>query len=167
MTAPEPLQRAGVRKGPTGLDRVAARSQIMEVLHEYANMAVEQADFAGMHRLFHEDGRFILTTGAAVSCTEIHRVVSGSEPNFIRHHITTVRIDFTSDTTADTDSYFIAVTDLAVPDHWGRWRDTFRRGADGRWLLTRKEPVIEGFAPGSWVATVLLPSLSDTQDAPT
>lgn len=161
MTTPRPLQDNGVQPGPTGVDRVIARSQITEVLHEYAHMAVEQADFGGMDRLFHDDGRFILTTGTAVPSNQIHRVVGGNEPTFIRHHITTIKIDFTSETTAQTDSYFIAVTDLAVPDHWGRWRDTFNRTADGRWLLTRKEPVIEGFAPGSWVATVLLPALED------
>jgi ketosteroid isomerase-like protein len=161
VTTPGPLQQGGVTKGPTGVDRVVARSQIIEVLHEYANMAVEQADFAGMSRLFHDDGRFVLTTGTAVPSNEIHRVVGGNEPTFIRHHITTIKIGFTSDTTAQTDSYFIAFTDLATPDHWGRWRDGFRRGADGRWLLIRKEPVIEGFAPDSWVATVLLPALAD------
>lgn len=164
MTTQEPLWE-GLQTGPIGIDRVVARSEIMEILHEYAYMAVEHADFAGMDRLFHRDGQFVLTTGTAVPSSEIHRVVSGSEPNFIRHHITTVKINFTSDTTAETDSFFIAVTDLAVPDHWGRWRDAFRRGADGQWLLNRKEPIIEGFAPDSWVATVLLPALPDAQDA--
>lgn len=165
MTTPEPgtARQDRVHAEPAGVERLIARSQITEILHEYANMAVEQADFAGMSRLFHADGVFVLTTGAAVPCSDIHRVVNGNEPTFIRHHITTTKIEFTSETTAQTDSFFIALTDLAAPDHWGRWRDAFRRGNDGKWLLTRKEPIIEGFAPDSWVATVLLPAL---QDAP-
>lgn len=142
------------------VERAVARSQITEILQRYANMAVEQADFAGMAVLFTADGQFVLPNGAAVGATEIEKVVNGSEPNFIRHHITTIQIDFTSDTTATADSFFIAYTDLAQPDHWGRWEDTFRREDDGRWLLTSKHPVVEGFAPNGWVATVLLPSLA-------
>jgi hypothetical protein len=138
--------------------RAVARSQMTEILHRYANMAVEQADFDGMAVLFTADGQFILPDGTPVAATEIAKVVNGNEPTFIRHHITTIQIDFTGDTTATADSYFIAYTDLAQPDHWGRWRDTFR-DEDGRWLLTSKQPVIEGFSPVGWVATVLLPSL--------
>jgi hypothetical protein len=145
---------------PTGVDRVVARSEIVEILHSYANMAVEKADFAGMSRLFHEDGQFILPGGTVVPISEIHRVVNGSEPDFVRHHITTINIEFTSETTASADTYFVAYTDLATPDHWGRWRDLFRRAPDGRWLLTSKAPIIEGFADTGWVATVLLPSLT-------
>lgn len=145
---------------PTGIDRAIARDQIVEILHAYAHMAVEQADFAAMSALFHQDGQFVLPDGTVVPCNEIHRVVNGNEPTFIRHHITTIQIDFTSAATASADSYFVAATDLAWPDHWGRWRDSFRRGADGRWLLTSKAPTIEGFAPTSWAATVLMPSLA-------
>jgi len=140
------------------VERAVARSEITAVLHRYANMAVEQADFAGMAVLFTPDGQFVLPDGTPVPATEIEKVVAGNEPSFIRHHITTIQIDFISDTTATTDSFFIAYTDLASPDHWGRWRDSFRRADDGRWLLTSKQPVIEGFAPEGWVATVLLPA---------
>ena len=141
-------------------ERAVARSQITEILHRYANMAVEQADFAGMAVLFTADGQFVLPNGTAVAATEIEKVVNGNEPSFIRHHITTIQIDFTSETTATADSFFIAYTDLAQPDHWGRWRDSFRREDDGRWLLTSKHPELEGFSPTGWVATVLLPSLT-------
>lgn len=40
----------------------------------------------------------------------------------------------------------------------GRWRNIFRREDDGRWLLTSKHPIAEGFSPQGWVATVLLAS---------
>lgn len=142
------------------IERSAARSAITEILHRYANMAVEQADFAGMAVLFTSDGQFVLPDGTAFPATEIHRVVNGQEPNFIRHHITTIQIDFSSETTATADSFFIAFTDLAQPDHWGRWRDSFRREDDGRWLLTSKQPLVEGFSLSGWWGTVLIPSLS-------
>lgn len=143
----------------TPADRAVARSEITEILHRYANMAVDTADFEGMAVLFTPDGQFILPDGTTVPAGDIRKVVNGTEPTFIRHHITTIHIDFTSDTTASTDSFFIAYTDLAQPDHWGRWTDTFRREDDGRWLLTSKQPVTEGFSPEGWFGSVLLPSL--------
>ncbi|GAA1018870.1 hypothetical protein Aple_025620 [Acrocarpospora pleiomorpha] len=139
--------------------RTVARSEITEILQRYANMAVEEADFAGMARLFTADGKFILLDGTVVPATEIEKIVAGNEATFIRHHLTTIHIEFTSETTATADSYYIAFTDLAQPDHWGRWRDTLRREADGRWMLTSKQPVVEGFHPEGWVATVLFPAI--------
>jgi ketosteroid isomerase-like protein len=141
------------------LERAMARSEIIAVLHHYANMAVEQADFAGMSKLFTDDGLFILLDGTAVPATEIERIVAGHEATWIRHHLTTTHIELTSDTTATADSYYIAFTDMAHPDHWGRWRDSFRREADGRWMLSSKQPVVEGVNPTGWIATVLFPAL--------
>jgi hypothetical protein len=141
------------------IERSVARSEITEVLHRYANLAVEQADWAAMGKLFFPDGRFILPDGRIFSPNEIHQIVNGhEEPTFVRHHITSTQIDFTNPTTAKADSFFTVYTDLAQPDHWGRWLDEFRR-EDGRWLLTSRQPVIEGFSPTGWWGTVLIPSL--------
>lgn len=141
------------------LERMIARSEITAILQRYANMAVENADFAGMARLFTDDGTFILLDGTAVPVTEIEKIVAGHEATWIRHHLTTIQIDFTSETTATADSYYIAFTDLAQPDHWGRWRDTLRREPGGRWMLTSKQPLVEGFHPEGWIATVLYPAM--------
>lgn len=141
------------------LARAVARSEITEVLQRYTNLAVENADFAAMARLFTSDGQFVLLDGTAVPTTDIEKIVDGHEAKWIRHHLTTIQIDFTSDTTATADSFYIAFTDLAQPDHWGRWRDSLRLEPDGRWMLTSKQPLVEGYNPQGWMATVLLPAL--------
>lgn len=141
------------------VERTVARSEITALLQRYANMAVEKADFAGMARLFTSDGKFILLDGTAVPVTEIERIVAGNEATWIRHHLTTINIEFTGDGEATADSYYIAFTDLAQPDHWGRWRDTLRREDDGQWKLTSKQPVVEGYHPEGWVATVLFSAM--------
>lgn len=141
--------------------RSAARSAITEVVYSYANMAVEQADWAAMATLFTHDGEFALPDGRVFPPNEIYRIVDGhDEPSFVRHHVTTIQIDFTSETTATADCFFTVYTDMAQPDHWGRWKDSFRREADGRWLLTRMQPVIEGYSPTGWWGTVLIPSFA-------
>lgn len=149
-----------VESTSVAIERAVARSQITEILQRYAAMAVEQADFDGMTVLFTPEGQFVLPDGTVLPCTEIRKVVNGMEPNVIRHHITTIQIDFADDRTATADSFFIAYTDLAQPDHWGRWRDSLARQDDGRWLLTSKQPVVEGWAPNGFWGSVLLPSLA-------
>lgn len=144
------------------LERAIARSEITAVLQEYTNLAVENADFAAMARLFADDGTFILLDGTAVPKTDIEEIVAGNESEFIRHHLTTIHIEFTSETTATADSYYIAFTNLAQPDHWGRWLDTFRR-EDGKWLLTSKRPIVEGYHPEGWVATILFPAMQKAE----
>jgi ketosteroid isomerase-like protein len=141
-------------------DRAVDRSEITAVLQHYTHLAVENADFAAMARLFTADGKFILLDGSAVSPADIQELVGDNEAKWIRHHLTTIHIEFTGPTTATADSYYIAFTGLAQPDHWGRWLDTFRREPDGRWMLTSKQPVVEGFNPQGWVATVLYPAMN-------
>ena len=143
---------------PEGWERTVARSEITEVLQHYAHLAVEEADFAAMARLFTDDGVFVLLDGTAVPRNEIEQIVAGNEAAWIRHHLTTVHIEFTSATTATADSYYIAFTHLAQPDHWGRWHDTLRH-EDGRWKLASKQPVVEGHHPEGWIATVLFPAM--------
>lgn len=145
---------------PESVARTVDRSEITALLHHYANLAVENADFAAMARLFTDDGKFILLDGTAVPTTEIERIVAGHEASWIRHHLTTTKIDFISENTATADSYYIAFTNLAQPDHWGRWRDSLRREPGGEWLLTSKQPLVEGYHPDGWVATVLFPAMN-------
>lgn len=137
------------------VDRVVAKGAILDVIHRYAHLAKEQADFEAMVPLFTANGTFTLPNGVAVPCTEIRSIVATGEPNFIRHHVTTVAVEFTSDDTASTDTFFVAHTDVAQPDHWGRWEDSFERQSDGAWLLTNKSVVIEGWATVSFWADLM------------
>ena len=136
-------------------DRAVARSEITEILHRYTSMAREDADFPAMADLFTEDGVFVLPGGVEVPRTEIHRIAEAAPPRLIRHHVTTIDIRFHGDDSAETESFFIAYSDLVQPDHWGRWRDRFRRTPAGHWLLTRKEPLLDGYSPGGYLERTL------------
>lgn len=137
------------------VERYLAQGAIRDVLHRYAALAKEDADFEAMVPLWVEGGTFTLPDGTAVGADQISVIVATGQPAFIRHHITTIDYDFTSDETAETETYFIAYTDIARPDHWGRWVDTFRKQGDGRWLLENKSVVIEGWAEVSFWADLM------------
>ncbi len=135
---------------PMTPELAVAQVAIREVLSRYAHMAREGGDLDAMAELFTPDAAFILPDGTPVSRHEIYKIV-GHPPVYIRHHITTIVIDFVGEDTARAKSFFFTATEKAMPDHWGYWDDELRLVDDGRWLISRKAPIIEGFAPdGDW-----------------
>ena len=133
--------------------RADDRALITAVIHRYCHMARENADFAAMAPLFTHDGVFRIP-GRDLAPTEIDQVVRGEGPRFIRHHATTIDIRFVAADEARTETFFLAVTDEANPDHWGCWRDVFRKQSDGRWLIQERTVVPEGAAPSGWLVRV-------------
>ncbi|WP_371348631.1 hypothetical protein [Ancylobacter sp. IITR112] len=136
-------------------ERFVAQSAIRDKLHQYALLAKEEADFAAMVPLWVKGGTFTLPNGHVVGADQIQTIVATGQPNFIRHHITTVGYEFPADDLAYTDTYFIAYTDIAQPDHWGRWKDRLRRQENGEWLFENKSVIIEGWAKISFWADLM------------
>lgn len=130
--------------------RADDRALIQAVVHRYAYNGREGVDIADMVPLFTDDAVAILPNGAEVPIRNLSDVLQGEEAKYIRHHLTTVDIKWTSDTTADTESQFIALTNEASPDHWGCWRDKFAKQNDGTWQITQRAIVVEGGAPTGW-----------------
>jgi len=63
----------------------------------------------------------------------------------VRHHVSSIAIEAdVTGGTATSSSYFFVVTEIG-PDHWGTYRDTFRRDdTTGRWLFTERQVTVEG-----------------------
>ncbi len=72
-------------------------------------------------------------------------VVHGA--SFVRHHLSTSKIDLTSATTATARTYWTAWTDIG-PDHCGVYLDTFRKEGE-RWLIALRRVRRDWSAPGS------------------
>lgn len=137
---------------PNTLQRAIAIIEIERVLHRYCILAREDAPFSQMANLLHPDGIFCLPNGSEVRPDEMETVIRSNPPAFIRHHLTSVDIEFSDDSAAQTKSLFFALTGTPVVDHWGYWRDVFRRGLDGRWLIAKREIVVEGYDDDGWYA---------------
>ena len=67
----------------------------------------------------------------------------------LRHHLSSIRIDLTGPAEAVTTSYFLAITSIG-PDHWGRYKDTLTRSADG-WQIVHRRLLLEGKIPDGWL----------------
>ena len=55
---------------------------------------------------------------------------------FVRHHLSTCKIDLTGPDSATTRTYWVAWTDIG-PDHAGYYLDDFRKVGDD-WLIARR-----------------------------
>lgn len=141
---------------PSSVERTVALSEIQAVLNTYCILARENADWAQMATLFTADSRFRFGPGGSivVQPSQLSAVVGGGEAAYIRHHLTSWRATFTSNTEARVESQFLAITDQAPSgtlDHWGRWEDIFvREGA--AWLIKDRLVVGEASHPDGWLA---------------
>ena len=138
---------------PGSIERTIAMTEIQHTLHRYCILARENAPFHEMKHLFRPNGLFRLPNGTAVSPEEMGNVVQGQPPKFIRHHITSIDIEFTGATSAKAKSLFFAMTGSATIDHWGYWEDEFELDAEGAWLLADRSIVVEGQEPNGWYAS--------------
>jgi hypothetical protein len=70
-----------------------------------------------------------------------------AEPGFLRHNLTTCRVELDGDDAANGWTYFMVMTPIGL-DHTGVYVDRFRREGD-RWLLEHRRVKIDWAAPGS------------------
>ena len=136
---------------------VAARVAIDDTSARYVRFA-DGGRAAELASLFTEDGVLVTDTDEVRGRAAIARyldeakssLAAGAGGGRIRHHVSSLRVDFPSRTDARATSYFLAIT-AAGPDHWGRYRDHLVRVGD-RWLFARRAAMVDGWAPGSWAA---------------
>ncbi len=135
---------------------VAARLAIEDTLGRYTRFA-DAGRGDDLAALFAEDGVLAVGDAEHRGRADIARFLAGNKESLaasaagggrIRHHVSSLRIDFANDHEAAATSYFLAIT-AAGPDHWGVYRDHLVSAA-GRWLFARREAISEGAAPGGW-----------------
>ena len=66
---------------------------------------------------------------------------------FVRHNLTTCKIDLTGPDTAKVRTYWMVITDIG-PDHSGVYVDDFRN-EDGQWLIAHRQVRSDWFSPDS------------------
>jgi hypothetical protein len=69
------------------------------------------------------------------------------QSRFIRHHLSTSKIEFTGPDTARARTYWAAWTDIG-PDHCGYYLDEFRKVGD-QWLIAHRRVRLDWESPDS------------------
>ncbi|PVH94848.1 hypothetical protein DM02DRAFT_601784 [Periconia macrospinosa] len=130
---------SGISTGMSPTDEATSRTLILSLIYRYASLAREEFDDGQITELFEADGIVQFPDGRELSPSRLGEITGTNPPKYLRHHLTTVDIQF-------------------LPDHWGRWDDVVKRQSNGRWLFKKKAIIVDGLDPNGWLITALGPA---------
>ncbi len=146
------------------LEELTAREEIRQLQASY-NVAGDRGRKEEFGAVFSEDAVLEMPGGRCEGRAAIlERLFAPREAGgeraftFVRHHLTTSKIDFTSPTTATGRTYFVVFTDIG-PDHSGVYIDRYRK-EDGRWWIVQREVRIDFVAENALFGAELRSSSS-------
>ncbi len=131
---------AGGLPAPYGVDELAAREAIRELVAAYTHLG-DSGRLDEMVELFEPDATLDAFDRTYVGAEQIRGFFSGivsdrsdaPRRSFVRHHIANVTIDVDIDAgTATGASYWAVYSDDGFESS-GRYRDRYRRSNEGRW----------------------------------
>jgi hypothetical protein len=140
-------------------DQLLAREAIAHTQSVY-NTEGDRGRLDGLLATFTEDGVLELDRGVftgreqiraalspAVDAKRAEATAAGGPRVFLRHNLTTRRIEFRSATAADAWTYFFVMTPIGL-DHSGVYVDRFVQRGD-RWLIASRRVKIDWQAENS------------------
>ena len=136
---------------------LAAREAIRETVAAYAQCA-DSGRFKELCALFAADGTLEIEGQPPLRGRDaIHDFLTGvaldlagaSSSRMIRHNVSSLRIDVTSEHEATGRSYFLAITETGV-DHWGRYADVYIPGEGVAWLFAYRKVRTDGRIAGGF-----------------
>jgi hypothetical protein len=144
MTLDELLAREAIREVMARYTTAGDRLHVDEFVTCFTPDAVIESEHVPPDRMFRYQG-----PGEIRAWQERWR--SGEDgthgATFVRHHLSTSRIDLTGSDTAEARTYWVAWTDIG-PDHAGYYLDRFRR-IDAAWLIAHRRVRMDWEAPES------------------
>ena len=135
------------------IDETIARISINTLLHRYSSVARENADHSETATLFEPGSVIIFPDGRERTPEQLGELTAGDgAPKRLRHHLTTIDVQFINANEAHCQSYNLASTDVKVIDHCGQWDHVVRRQADGKWLISKMIITLLGTDADGWLA---------------
>jgi len=137
MTIEELLAREAIRDTMAQYNTSGDRLKIDDFVACFTDDAIMESEYVPEDRAFRYEGKDAIRAwqerwraGGASNDGAVHQA------SFIRHHLSTCRIELTGPDTARTRTYWTAWTDIG-PDHAGYYLDDFRKVGE-RWLIAHR-----------------------------
>ena len=135
---------------------LVVRESVRQTLADYT-AATDRFDLSALAACFGPDGVLEFTGGsepltgpAAIEsglASAMADPPSGKTPTYVRHHVSSIRLESAARDNVRVSSYFAVFTDVGL-DHWGRYRDVLA-SYQGRWLFAHRRITVDGFAAES------------------
>lgn len=133
MTLEDLLAREAIRDTMAKYNTAGDRLRIDDFVSCFTEDAVMESEHVPPDRLFRYEGR------AAIRQWQ-ERWLAGEGgthgATFVRHHLSTSKIDLVGPGSATARTYWVAWTDIG-PDHAGYYLDIFRKEGD-QWLIAHR-----------------------------
>lgn len=133
MTLEDLLAREAIRDTMAKYTTAGDRLRIDDFVSCFTADAVMESEHVPADRMFRYEGH------AAIRAWQ-ERWLEGEGAThgatFVRHHLSTSKIDLTGPDSASVRTYWVAWTDIG-PDHAGYYVDTFRKEG-GDWLIAHR-----------------------------
>ena len=150
MTIDDLLAREAIRHVMAKYTTSGDRLNIDDFVSCFTQDAVIRSEHVPPDRAFHYEGK------PAIRAWQERWLAGDGDTHgatFVRHHLSTSRIDLTDAQTATARTYWVAWTDIG-PDHAGYYLDDFRK-VDGEWLIARRRVRLDWEADASLFRTAV------------
>lgn len=156
MTPEDLLAREAIRDTLAKYTTSGDRLRIDDFVSCFTEDGVIEAENVRVDQAFRYEGRAAIRTWQ-------ERWLSGRAgthgASFVRHHLSTSRIELTGPDIATARTYWVAWTDIG-PDHAGYYLDTFRKVGE-EWLIAHRRVRLDWEAEGSLFKAAIVNSRED------
>lgn len=146
MTVEELLAREAIRDTMAQYNTCGDRLKVDDYVACFTDDAIMESEYVPGDRAFRYAGKPAIR---AWQMRWLNREPGDAvhKASFIRHHLSTSKIDITGPDTAKARTYWVAWTDIG-PDHAGYYLDDFRKEGD-RWLIAHRRVRMDWESPDS------------------
>jgi hypothetical protein len=147
MTLEDLLAREGIRDTMAKYNTAGDRLKVEDYVACFTEDGIMESEFVRDEQAFRYEGKAEILAWQNrwrhrdPAAPAVHRA------RFIRHHLSTSKIDLTGPETAKVRTYFVAWTDIG-PDHAGYYLDDFRKVED-EWLIAHRRVRLDWESPDS------------------
>ena len=137
MTLDELLARESIRQTIVSYTMAGDRLREDDFVAVFTDDAVLESDGVPDSDAFRYEGHQAIRDWIARWRSQPEGAPRTHQATFVRHHLSTSRIEVTSPDAATGRTYWVAYTDIG-PDHCGYYLDTFRKVAE-QWLIAHRK----------------------------
>ena len=147
MTLEELLAREGIRDTMARYTTSGDRLRIDDFVSCFTEDGVIEAENVRPEQAFRYEGRAAIRAWQERWLDHDAGGAATHAASFVRHHLSTSKIDLAAPDMATARTYWVAWTDIG-PDHAGYYLDTFRKVGE-EWLIAHRRVRLDWEAQGS------------------
>lgn len=147
MTIEELMAREAIRDTMAKYNVSGDRLKIEDYVACFTEDAVMESEYVPDDKAFRYEGRSAILAWQNRWLSRKAGAGTVHKASFIRHHLSTSKIDVTGPETAKARTYWVAWTDIG-PDHAGYYLDDFRKVGDA-WLIAHRRVRLDWESPDS------------------